>query len=147
MKFPALVALLASTALGMPAALETRTWTGDGLTVRNVGYQGDGLYLATFDKRGVAEVKFTPARDLNLTARGALDDSAVELLARDQLERRNGVTCSGKSGDTSVMDPANRQLASNADAHGVYLNNSWGWVSSQAFLVFPRSAMGRRRLT
>ena len=59
MKFPALVALLASTALGMPAALETRTWTGDGLTVRNVGYQGDGLYLATFDKRGVAEVKFT----------------------------------------------------------------------------------------
>lgn len=133
MKSVALITLLFSGAFGSPVHSQN-SWSSAGLKIRNTGDQGDGLYLAVFDDNGHATVEFTPFSDLNMTIPDAGDESKVadteSEAPANRLSKRNGITCSGRNGNTAIMDPANRQLASNADGHGQYGRNAWGWVSN-----------------
>jgi hypothetical protein len=129
MRFSTIATLFVAGALGAPTEqLNTRSWTHpeSGLQVRGLGDQGDGVYLAVFDKRGVADVQFTPMSELNLTA-------PVEMRStenHDGLAKRAGTTCSGKfTHSLSDLDAANVQLANNADAQHNYGKHAWGWVS------------------
>lgn len=79
--------LLVTSALSLPNNLQTRTWTDTELclNVHNVGFQGDGFYLAIFDDDGASEVKFTPMGelpDLNST------DSIVDVLPASDISAR-----------------------------------------------------------
>jgi len=118
----ATIALGAASTIAAPVAESKEFVTPEGNKVRGLGNQGDGFYLAEFDKNGVAEIKFTPMAHLNTTVG---ETSGVE--------RRwgpDGQFClydfPGNGGD---LDTANVALANNAQAHGWYNGpNAWGWV-------------------
>ncbi|KAL4724249.1 hypothetical protein ACLX1H_008862 [Fusarium chlamydosporum] len=139
MKSVALITLLFSGAFGSPVHSQN-SWSSAGLKIRNTGDQGDGLYLAVFDDNGHATVEFTPFSDMNMTIPDAGDESKVadteSEAPANRLSKRNGITCSGRNGNTAIMDPANRQLASNADGHGQYGRNAWGWVFSGDYVSY-----------
>ncbi|RYO86339.1 hypothetical protein DL764_009018 [Monosporascus ibericus] len=128
-----IASLLTATVLGLPN-LQRRTWKDHetGLEIRNVGYQGDGFYLAAFDENGVASIEFTPAGELNMTAPINDDDApATEIDAR-ALSKRAPTCDSNHHGNWGNLDIANVQLANNAQAHsggtGYYPRGAWGWV-------------------
>ncbi|RYP13366.1 hypothetical protein DL765_006907 [Monosporascus sp. GIB2] len=134
--------LLAATVLGLPN-LQRRTWKDHeaGLEIRNVGYQGDGFYLAVFDEDGVASVEFAPASELNMTAPVTHDDApATEIDAR-ALSKRAPTCDVDHHGNWANMDIANVQLANNAQAAsggtGYHPRLAWGWVSRSEF-TYPR---------
>ncbi|ROV96530.1 hypothetical protein VMCG_07772 [Cytospora schulzeri] len=128
--------LLVTSALGLPNKLQARTWTDAelGLEIRNVGFQGDGFYLAIFDDKGSAEVKFTPMDELlNTTAPVADASPAGGISARKGGIVKRAPTCdSDHHGNWGNMDIANIRLAENAAANdggtGYYPKNAWGWV-------------------
>lgn len=131
MKFLATVIMLAATVLGRPVADTLQTFTSpDGLRIRNVGYQGDGFYLATFDENNVATVDFTPLTELNSTILASYNSQVAasnnKLNERSELVAR-GSTC-GDDGIVSDLDHANVQLAQNGNGKW-YNKDAWGWVS------------------
>lgn len=136
MKFTLVPVVLAAGALAAPSPLEAekRSWTDaeTGLKVDNVGYQGDGVYVAVFDEKNTATVQFTPVAEANLTA----PDIAVQSRAAP-LDRRDkyGVTCTGSQGYFRDIDKANVMLANNAQAHGAYGSEHWGWVSTYILII------------
>ncbi|KAI0103310.1 hypothetical protein GGR51DRAFT_573241 [Nemania sp. FL0031] len=117
--------VLALTAVGLCApSLSARSWTSadHSLRMRDVGYRGDGLYIANFDETGTASVAFTPWGALNTTF-----PETTNLKARSHLSKRQGITCSGRRGNQGNMDINNRQLAINADGNS-YAKHAWGWT-------------------
>lgn len=123
MKFLALGALLAISAVSGPTSSLTTFTTEDGLEIHGVGNQGDGVYLAVFDANGTANVEFIAAEDT-----APIENLTSDIAARS-LIKRAGVTCSGRTGNQGNMDNANIQLANNAQAQRDYGFHAWGWVS------------------
>ncbi|ROV88676.1 hypothetical protein VSDG_09511 [Cytospora chrysosperma] len=128
--------VLVTSALGLPNRFQTRTWTDTemGLEIHNVGFQGDGFYLAIFNDNGAADVEFTPMSELLNTTAPFVDASpASEVSARSAGIVKRDPTCdSDHHGNWGNMDIANIQLAKNAAANdggtGYYPKNAWGWV-------------------
>lgn len=88
---------------------------------------GDGLYVVQVDENNIpVGAQFTALA--NVTAMAAVESTDTTLVARNALDKRAGVTCSGRGGNTDI-DSAQGCLA-NAANGATWQKNAWVYVST-----------------
>jgi len=96
--------------------------------------QGDGFYMASFNNEtGIHEVEFSSMEEL--TKRSFLEPPAAtsedefsRRIPHNDIARRYDDVCVLSSKNVDTLNRANKRLAENAQRHGAYKNNAWGWV-------------------